>query len=56
MIRRIVAGSRYLIVVAVAGNTSPVTIPFSLNGFADGFAELQRAKASRTGFFSFLSR
>ena len=44
------------VVVAVAGNTSPVTIPFSLNGFADGFAELQRAKASRTGFFSFLSR
>ena len=44
------------VVVAVAGNTSPVTIPFSLNGFADGYAELQRAKASRTGFFSFLSR
>ena len=44
------------VVVAVAGNTSPVTIPFSLNGFADGFAELQRAKASRTGFFSFFSR
>ena len=44
------------VVVAVAGNTSPVTIPFSLNGFADGFAELQRAKASRTGFLSFLSR
>jgi invasion protein IalB len=44
------------VVVAVAGNTSPVTIPFSLNGFADGYAELQRAKASRSGFFSFLSR
>jgi invasion protein IalB len=44
------------VVVAVAGNTSPVTIPFSLNGFADGFAELQRAKASRTSFFGFLNR
>jgi invasion protein IalB len=44
------------VVVAVAGNTSPVTIPFSLNGFADGYAELQRAKASRTGFLSFLNR
>ena len=44
------------VVVAVAGNTSPVTIPFSLNGFAEGYAELQRAKASRTGFFGFLSR
>jgi invasion protein IalB len=44
------------VVVAVAGNTSPVTIPFSLNGFADGYAELQRAKASRTGFFGFLNR
>ena len=36
------------VVVAVAGNTSPVTIPFSLNGFAEGYAELQRAKARRT--------
>lgn len=44
------------VVVAVAGNTSPVTIPFSLNGFAEGFAELQRAKARRTSFFGFLNR
>lgn len=44
------------VTVAVAGQTQPVTIPFSLTGFADGYAELQRAKASRTGFFSFLSR
>jgi invasion protein IalB len=44
------------VVVAVAGNTSPVTIPFSLNGFADGYAELQRAKARRTSFFGFLNR
>jgi invasion protein IalB len=45
------------VVVAVAGNTSPVTIPFSLNGFAEGYAELQRAKARRTSsFLSFLDR
>jgi invasion protein IalB len=44
------------VVVAVAGNTSPVTIPFSLNGFAAGYAELQRAKARRTSFFGFLNR
>jgi invasion protein IalB len=44
------------VVVAVAGQTQPVTIPFSLNGFADGFAELQRARASRTSFFGFLNR
>jgi invasion protein IalB len=44
------------VVVAVAGNTSPVTIPFSLNGFADGYADLQRAKARRTSFFGFLNR
>lgn len=44
------------VVVAVAGNTSPVTIPFSLNGFADGYAELERAKARRTSFFGFLNR
>jgi invasion protein IalB len=44
------------VVVAVAGNTSPVTIPFSLNGFADGYTELQRAKARRTSFFGFLNR
>jgi invasion protein IalB len=44
------------VVIAVAGNTSPVTIPFSLNGFAEGYAELQRAKARRTSVFGFLSR
>jgi invasion protein IalB len=44
------------VVVAVAGNTSPVTIPFSLNGFAAGYEELQRAKARRTSFFGFLNR
>ncbi len=44
------------VVVAVAGNTSPVTIPFSLNGFAPGYAELERAKARRTSLFGFLNR
>jgi invasion protein IalB len=44
------------VVVAVAGNTSPVTIPFSLNGFAPGYEDLQRAKARRTSFFGFLNR
>ena len=44
------------VVVAVAGNTSPVTIPFSLNGFAPGYAELQRAKDRRTSVFGFLNR
>jgi len=43
-------------VVVQPGNGTPVTINFSLKGFADGFAELQRAKARRTGFFSFLGR
>ena len=44
------------VVVAVAGNTSPVTIPFSLNGFAPGYEELQRAKERRTGVFGFFNR
>lgn len=44
------------VVVAVAGQTQPVTIPFSLNGFAEGYAELQRAKARRTSFLGFLNR
>jgi invasion protein IalB len=43
-------------VVVVPGNGSPVTIPFSLKGFAEGYAELQRDKARRDSFFSFLSR
>ena len=33
----------------------PVNLPFSLKGFPEGYAELQRAKARRTGFFSFLA-
>ena len=43
-------------VVVVPGNGTPVTIPFSLKGFADGYAELLKDKARRDSFFSFLSR
>ena len=44
------------IAVAAPNNPQPVVIPFSLRGFNDGLTALQRAKARRTGFFSFLSR
>ena len=44
------------IAVAVPNNAQPVNIPFSLKGFVDGFGELQRAKARRTGMLSFLNR
>jgi invasion protein IalB len=40
-------------IVVVPGNGKPVAIPFSLNGFADGYAELQSAESSRA-FWSFL--
>lgn len=42
------------VVVAVPGNASPVTIPFSLKGFKDGYGELQRAKSRRTSYFRFI--
>ena len=44
------------IAVAVPNNPQPVVIPFSLKGFADGYGALQRAKARRSGLFSFLTR
>lgn len=44
------------VAVAAPNNPQPINIPFSLRGFADGYGELQRAKARRTGLFSFLSR
>jgi invasion protein IalB len=44
------------IAVAAPNTPMPVTIPFSLKGFPEGYSELQRAKARRTGFFSFLAR
>jgi invasion protein IalB len=43
------------VVVALPGATSPVTIPFSLNGFANGYADLQRVRSQRSSFFSFLN-
>lgn len=44
------------VVVAVPGNASPVTIPFSLRGFPNGLDDLQRVKSQRTSIFSFLRR
>jgi len=44
------------IAVAIPNNPQPVVIPFSLKGFADGYGALQRAKARRSGLFSFLTR
>jgi len=40
-------------IVVVPGNGKPVAVPFSLNGFTDGYAELKSANASRS-FWSFL--
>ena len=42
--------------LAVPNNAQPINIPFSLKGFADGYGELQRAKARRSGYFGFLGR
>ncbi len=44
------------IAVAAPNSQQPVNIPFSLKGFAEGYGELQRAKARRTGLFGFLNR
>jgi invasion protein IalB len=44
------------ITVAAPNNTQPVNIPFSLKGFSDGFATLEREHARRTGIFKFLAR
>jgi invasion protein IalB len=44
------------VVVALPGNTNPVSVPFSLKGFSQGYAELQRAKARRDSIFAFLDR
>ncbi len=41
--------------VAAPNNAQPVNIPFSLKGFAEGYATLVREHARRTGFFRFLS-
>ena len=42
--------------VAVPNAQQPVTVPFSLKGFADGYGELQRTKTRRTGVIGFLNR
>jgi len=55
-LRSLSASTGGQVTVAVAGTTQPVNIPFSLNGFAAGYAELQRAKERRTSFFGFLNR
>jgi invasion protein IalB len=44
------------VVVALPGNNQPVSIPFSLRGFKDGYAALEREKSRRAGMFSFLTR
>lgn len=44
------------VVVALPGNANPVSVPFSLKGFNDGYAELQRAKSRRDSIFAFLDR
>jgi len=42
--------------VAAPNSPQPLAIPFSLKGFAEGFGALERAHATRTGFFRFLTR
>jgi invasion protein IalB len=42
--------------LAAPNNPQPVSIPFSLKGFAEGLGALEREHARRTGFFKFLSR
>jgi len=43
-------------VVVAPANGSPVTIPFSLKGFSEGFAALEEAKERRNSIWNFLSR
>jgi len=43
-----------IVVVPAAG--SPVTIPYSLNGFADGYASLQEERDNRNSMWGFLTR
>ena len=44
------------VTVARCRQHQTVTIPFSLNGFAAGYEDLQRAKARRTSVLGFLNR
>jgi len=45
-----------VVAVVAPNNPQPVSIPFSLKGFSDGYNELQRALARRTGFLGFFAR
>ena len=44
------------VAVAAPNSQQPVNIPFSLKGFAEGYGELQKAKARRTGLLGFFNR
>ncbi len=43
-------------IVLAPGNGTPVTLPFSLKGFAAGYAEMVRQRSQSGSFFSFLGR
>jgi len=42
--------------IAAPNTQQAVSIPFSLKGFAEGYGELQRSRARRTGVIGFLNR
>jgi len=44
------------VVVAIPGNNQPVSIPFSLRGFKDGYAALAKEQGRRGSMFGFLTR
>jgi invasion protein IalB len=44
------------VVVALPGNGSPVSIPYSLKGFGDAYAALQHEHDRQNSIFGFLSR
>jgi invasion protein IalB len=44
------------VVVALPGNTQPVAINFSLRGFKEGYAALEKEKGRRGSVFGFLTR
>jgi len=44
------------VTIAAPNAPQPLNIPFSLKGFGDAYAALDREHSRRTGFFSFLTR
>jgi invasion protein IalB len=44
------------VVVALPGNAQPVAINFSLHGFKEGYAALEKEKSRRGSMFGFLTR